>query len=83
MARQSFVVRREEVVGIVEAALAWLEDHAASCPLAPENEWFDEEIHERLFKTKRGSPYRLLFVVARTQVRILHVRGPGQDLVRP
>jgi plasmid stabilization system protein ParE len=66
----------------LESAIAWLADHAASCPLAPENDYFDEEIRERLFKTKRGRPYRLLFVVAEKQVRLLHVRGPGQDLVR-
>src|SRR5947207_4866583 len=63
----------------LEGAFAWLEDHAASCPLAPEHDWFDEEIRERLFKTKRGRPYRLLFAVSGRQVRILHIRGPGQD----
>jgi plasmid stabilization system protein ParE len=67
----------------LEAAISWLEQHADSCPVAPENDRFDEEIRERLFKTKRGRPYRLLFVVALRQVRILHIRGPGQDLVQP
>jgi plasmid stabilization system protein ParE len=67
----------------LEAAIDWLQDHAASCPLAPEREEFPEPIRERLFKTKKGQPYRLLFVVAGRQVRILHIRGPGQDLIRP
>ena len=67
----------------LEAAISWLEKHADSCPLAPENDRFEEEIRERLFNTKRGRPYRLLFVSAGKQVRILHIRGPGQDLVRP
>ena len=67
----------------LEVTIVWLEEHAASCALAPESDAFDEEIRERLFKTKRGRPYRLLFVIAGKQVRILHIRGPGQVLVRP
>src|SRR5262245_22542823 len=67
----------------LEAAFDWLEAHAASCPLAPESEFFEEEIRERLFKTKRGRPYRLLFALTTKQVQILHIRGPGQDLVQP
>jgi plasmid stabilization system protein ParE len=67
----------------LEAALHWLEANAASCPHAPEDDWFVEEIRDHLFKTKRGRPYRLLFTVAGKQVRVLHIRGPGQDLVRP
>jgi plasmid stabilization system protein ParE len=67
----------------LEAAMEWLEDHASSCPLAPENDWFEEQIREKLFKTKRGRPYRLLFVIYQDEVRIVHIRGPGQDLVGP
>jgi plasmid stabilization system protein ParE len=67
----------------LETAIEWLELHASSSPLAPENDWFAEEIRQHIFKTKRGRPYRLLFTVVGKQVRILHVRGPGQDLVRP
>ena len=32
-------------------------------------------------KTRRGRPYRLLFTLDDCEVRVLHVRGPGQDLV--
>jgi plasmid stabilization system protein ParE len=67
---------------LLEAALNWLEEHAASCPLAPESDRFEESVYERLFKTKRGRYYRLLFVLAAKQVRILHIRGPGQDLIQ-
>ena len=67
----------------LEAAFDWLEVNAASCPPAPENDFFPEEIREHLFKTRRGRPYRLLFTRVGKQVRLLHVRGPGQDLVRP
>jgi len=67
----------------LESALDWLESNAQSCGLAPENDWFPEEIRQHLFKTRRGRSYRLLFTIAGQQVRILHVRGPGQDLIRP
>lgn len=67
----------------LETAIDWLSENAPSSPLAPENESFEEEIRERLFKTKRGRYYRLLFVIAGRQVRILHIRAPGQDFVRP
>jgi plasmid stabilization system protein ParE len=66
----------------LETALDWLEINAASCGLAPENESFAEEIRQHFFKTRRGRPYRLLFTIANRQVQLLHVRGPGQDLIR-
>jgi plasmid stabilization system protein ParE len=66
-----------------QAALDWLGVNAASCGLAPENESFLNEVRQHFFKTRRGRPYRLLFTVPGDQVRLLHVRGPGQDLVRP
>jgi len=62
-------------------ALDWLESNAPSCGKAPEDDAFVEEIRQHMFKTRRGRPYRLLF--AGNQVRVLHVRGPGQDLVWP
>ncbi|MCI0358509.1 MAG: type II toxin-antitoxin system RelE/ParE family toxin [Planctomycetaceae bacterium] len=67
----------------LEATLDWLAENAGSCGLAPENDFFADEIRQHLFKTRRGRPYRLLFTIAGQQVRLLHVRGPGQDLVRP
>ena len=67
----------------LEATFEWLEENAASCPLAPENDSFAEEIRERLFKTKRGRYYRLLFTMTARQVQLLHIRGPGQDFVQP
>jgi len=67
----------------LEVTFDWLEEYANSCPLAPENDSFEEEIRERLFKTKRGRPYRLLFSLAGKKVQILHIRAPGQDLIRP
>ena len=42
-----------------------------------------DEIRQRIFKTRRGLPYRILFVVRGDVIYLLHVRGPGQDLMAP
>ena len=64
-----------------EMALDRLARVADQQPLAPENEFADFEVRHMTFKTRRGRPYRLLFTLADREVRGLHVRGPGQDLV--
>jgi plasmid stabilization system protein ParE len=65
----------------LEKALHWLRDNASSCAKAPESRSSAEEIREHFFKTHRGRRYRLLFTVTGNEVQVLHVRGPGQDLV--
>lgn len=64
-----------------DQAIAHLEVNAASCPFAPENDYVDFEVREVLFKTRRGLIYRALFTIREHTVFILHVRGPGQDLI--
>ena len=64
-----------------DRTLTHLEDNAESCPLAAENECVDFEVRETLFKTRRGSIYRILFTIREDPVFVLHLRGPGQDLV--
>jgi plasmid stabilization system protein ParE len=49
--------------------------------LAPENEDNDEVIRHAVFKTRRGRKYRALFIIREEVVFILHVRGPGQDIM--
>jgi hypothetical protein len=34
-----------------------------------------------MFKTRHGRTYRLLYVVRGDLIYLLHVRGPGQDLM--
>jgi hypothetical protein len=51
------------------------------CPLAAENDYVDFEVREVLFKTRRGLMYRVLFTIREPTIFILHVRGPGQDLI--
>ena len=66
-----------------ERAIAELRDSPERFPFAPENSTVDFEVRHMLFKTRRGRPYRLLFTIVGNEVRVLHVRGPGQDLVPP
>jgi hypothetical protein len=49
--------------------------------LAPESEFVDYEIREVRFQTRRGRPYRMLFTVVGDRVKVVHIRGPGQDFV--
>jgi plasmid stabilization system protein ParE len=51
--------------------------------IAPEDEDHEETIYQVIFKTRRGLPYRALFIVRGNQLYVLHVRGPGQDLMSP
>ena len=67
----------------LERALDWLEVHSSTCAKAPESDEFPIEIRQFLFKTRRGRPYRILFSIDDSEARVLHIRGPGQDLVRP
>jgi plasmid stabilization system protein ParE len=67
----------------LESALKWLAENADSCPVAPENDRFEETVQQRLFKTRHGRRYRILFTLADQKLLVLHVRGPGQDLGSP
>jgi hypothetical protein len=62
-------------------ALVYLEENAGVCSLARENDYVDFEVRDVLFKTRRGLVYRILFTIRDDKVIILHVRGPGQDLI--
>ena len=64
-------------------ALETLGQRADALGLAPESEDHSESIHQVIFKTKHGRPYRALFAVRKSDVFVLHVRGPGQDFLRP
>jgi plasmid stabilization system protein ParE len=62
----------------LEGATQRLEQNPLACGLADEDELAQMEIRQILFKTRRGKPFRALFQVVGNEVRILHVRGPGQ-----
>jgi plasmid stabilization system protein ParE len=66
----------------LERAIETLAENPGRCPLAPESEFFEEEIRE-LFYGKRGGVYRILFTVAGDTVSVLYVRHGARDYVRP
>lgn len=74
-------------------ALAWhrswqetlrsIREHADQFGTAPESDDHAESIQQAIFKTRRGRPYRALFVIRDRDVYVLHIRGPGQNLLGP
>ncbi len=50
-------------------------------PKAPEGEFCTFDVRQFLFKTRRGRKYRVLFTVVDDEIRILHLRGSGQDVM--
>ena len=70
-------------VNALDQAKTRLEDTAESCSHADENEHFDIDVKQMLFKTRRGLVYRVLFTIVDNEVRILRIRGNGQAPVDP
>lgn len=66
-----------------ENVLRELRVRPQSFGLAPESDLYDEEIRHAHFKTRCGRMFRALFAIVDDTVHVLHVRGPGQDVVRP
>ena len=52
-----------------------------SYEIAPESHDHPVEIRQRLFRTPQGKNYRALFTIRGQDVFVIHIRGPGQDLV--
>jgi mRNA-degrading endonuclease RelE of RelBE toxin-antitoxin system len=48
---------------------------------APEAE--ELSIDLRQYKTRRGRPYRLIFVIKDTKIEVLTLRGSGQNRLKP
>src|SRR5437588_11867434 len=62
----------------IEEAILSLENSPFRCPLAPENQSFEEEIRQLLF-----GKYRILYTVRDEEVHVLYVRHRARDYVRP
>jgi plasmid stabilization system protein ParE len=63
-----------------DSAIQRLESNPLGCGRAGEaDDFVDRELRQILFKTRRGRTYRAVFVVAGNEVRVLRVRGPGQQ----
>lgn len=67
----------------LRAKLESLERNPYQFGLAPEADTSNVEVRQFLFKTRRGRVYRGLFVIDGDEVKVLHIRGPGQRPLRP
>ena len=72
---------RDWAAGLL-GALSSLKRFPTRCPLAPENEFFPQEIRQLLYGRGRGV-YRVLFRVIDGVVSVLHIRHGAQDTLRP
>jgi plasmid stabilization system protein ParE len=63
-------------------AVGSLADHPERCALAPENEFFPEEIRN-LFFGKRRNAYRVIFTVRDDTVHVLHFRRGARQVLKP
>ncbi len=76
-----------------ETALQWLEGfyealqtlstNPTRCSIAPESDAVKLEVRQFFYRTKSRHAYRALFTIHGNEIRVLHVRAPGQRLVRP
>jgi plasmid stabilization system protein ParE len=65
----------------IERAILSLTNLPERCPLAPENEFFEEEIRE-LFYRKEPGRYRILFTIRGDEIHVLRVRHGARDTLR-
>ena len=70
-------------VNALERNLEQLSESPDSNPRAVEADDLEIDLRQRLFKTRRGNTYRLLFIMRDTTVYVLAIRGTGQDLAGP
>ena len=63
----------------LEKTLRERQSRAVSCGPATEADDFDVDLRQRLFKTRRGNTYRLVFILREDVVHILAVRRTRQD----
>ena len=61
----------------LQLRLAQLQNDADGCGVAAESKRLGEEVRETFFKTRLGRRYRIVFTIAKSEVRILRIRAPG------
>ncbi len=67
----------------LHSKLGVLRINAERFSLAPESQYFEQEIRNATFRTRSGRRYRILFTIDASDVNVLFVRAPGQDLIQP
>lgn len=72
---------REWATGLMDA-LNSLKRFPRRCQIAPESEFFPQEIRQLLYGRGRGV-YRVLFTITGDAVSILHIRHSAQDALKP
>lgn len=70
-------------ISAFDSVLSAIAENPFGFGLAPEDEFIEIEIRQAFFQTKRGRSYRVLFTVVEQEVRVLRLRGPGQELLTP
>ena len=63
-------------------AIESLTNHPERCPLAPENEYFEEEIRHLLYGRRHGV-YRILFTIQEETVFVLAVHHGARQPLQP
>ncbi len=66
----------------LQSAVQKLESFPERCPLAPENDFFQEEIRQLIYGRRSGR-YRIIFSIRADAVHILHVRHGARDYMQP
>ncbi|MBN1516936.1 type II toxin-antitoxin system RelE/ParE family toxin [Candidatus Sumerlaeota bacterium] len=65
----------------ITQAVESLTDNPKRCKLAPENNYFSQEIRQLLYGKRHGQ-YRVLFTIEESTVWILHLRHCAQEHLR-
>lgn len=66
----------------IREAFDSLSQYPIRCQLAPESEYFRQEIRQLLYG-RRGGTYRVLFAINEDVVSILHIRHGARDFLQP
>ena len=82
--RQIYIQYKQEFPSLADSwfiglfkTLDTLKQFPNRCPLAPENDEFEDEVRQLLYG-KRRNAYRILFTVQKGTVYVLHVRHHAQ-----
>jgi len=79
--RQSPESAHQWAIGLMDA-IDTLKTFHTRCLLAPENEFFRQEIRQLLYGKGR-SVYRVLFTIQDDTVSVLHIRSGAQEVLKP